>query len=309
MPDLIPTPPAPTAPDYATYTEPAFRAEFVADMTRVSPLQRQHPSGLCVLDYDPTEFDFRALVGDALAAQGLLDREALRQRGDRLEQLHELVDPVHQAHDASQQSGAARVLYEMPAAFTALYERLLGDVVLPQLGLGPAHAQRTPTFRVFFPNAPGYPGHTSYHSDLMLGHNPREVNVFVPLVACDRTRALQFAELPESLALLADYDYDFARFGRDTQLDPTLIARCQRICQPLRLEVGQIAVFDSRCVHAGPANRTGQTRVTFDARVLPARDLHGQQNRYHGRGRRRADFAVGAYFGAEPLGAASTACR
>ena len=295
-------PSARPAPDYANYTDPAFRPEFVADMERCSPFQARHPRGSAVLHYDPRRFDFCGLVGDTLAAAGLIDRVALAARGDRLEYLHELVAAEHQAMDSSQQSEAARALYEMPAQFGRLYEQLLAEVVVPQLGLGPAHFQRTPTFRVFFPHAPGYPGETSYHSDIMIGHNPREVNVFVPLVRCAETRSLLFAELPESLELLREYDYDFARFGRDTQEDAALMARCQRMCQPLRVDVGDVVVFDSRCLHAGPANQTDLTRVTFDARVLPVADHRPQRNVYRGRGRRRADFSIGAYFSAQPVG-------
>jgi hypothetical protein len=290
------------APDFADYREPAFRPEFVADMERVSPFQRQHASGVAVLHYDVRKYDFCGLVGDALASAGMIDRVALAARGNRLEYLHELVSAPNQVMDSSQQSAAARVLYEMPTAFGALYERLLAEVVLPHLTIGPAHFQRTPTFRVFFPNAPGYPGETSYHSDIMIGHNPREVNVFVPLVRCEATRSLLFAELPESLELLREYDYDFARFGLDTQNDPVLMERCARMCQPLQVDVGDVVVFDSRCVHAGPHNKTDLTRVTFDARVLPVADHAAQHNVYQGRGRRRADFSIGAYFSAHSIG-------
>src|SRR5262245_2421237 len=100
------------APDYAHYTDPAFLSEFAADMARTSLVQRRAANGIVRLAYDVREYDFRALVGDALAAAGLLDRAALRDRGDRLEQLHELIAREHQAMDGSQQSAAARVLYE-----------------------------------------------------------------------------------------------------------------------------------------------------------------------------------------------------
>lgn len=297
---------APTAPQYtfefADYTDPAFRAEFLTDMDRVSGLQRRHPTGKALLRYDPAAYDFRAVVGDTLAAAGMLDRAALAERGDRLEVLHELIAAEHQVMDGSQQSAAARVLYEMPAAFHALYERFLDEVVVPQLGLGPAHYQLTPTFRVFFPNAPGYPGPTSYHNDLMIGHNPREVNVFVPLVQCEATRSLLFAELPESLELLREYGHDLAAIGRGTRQDPALMARLEALCQPLRVGVGDVVLFDSRCLHAGPWNRTQETRVTFDVRVLPASEVATQRNTYRGLGRRRAAFVVGEYFSAHTVG-------
>lgn len=296
-------------PDYVNYTEPVFRDEFVADMERAGPLQHLAANGIVRLRYDTTAFDVRGLVGDALAAAGMCDREALADRADRLEQLHTLIAGEHQAMDRSQQSAAARVLYEMPAAFAALHERLMAEVVVPALGLGPAHCQRTPTFRVFFPNAPGYPGATSYHNDLMLGHNPRMVNVFVPLVRCEGSRSLLLADLPDSVALLREYGWDFAAFGRDTQENPALMARCERICRPLVADVGELFVFDSRCVHAGPHNRTDLTRVTFDSRLLPAAEIAGQRNAYFGRGRRRADFAVGAYYTPHALGHCTVATK
>jgi hypothetical protein len=204
--------------------------------------------------------------------------------------------------DSSQQCAAAKALYDLPAAFAGLYERLIAEVVVPQLGLGPVHLQRTPTFRVFCPRAPGYPGATTFHCDIMIGHNPREVNVFVPLVRCEGTRALLFAELPESLAVLREYDYDFARFGRDTQCDPVLQARLHELCRPLLVEPGQIVLFDPRCLHAGPHNTTALTRVTFDGRVLPLADRSTQRNDYRGLGRKQADFAPGAYFTGHAIG-------
>jgi hypothetical protein len=289
-------------PDYATYTEPSFRREFLADLARTSPLQRRWPNGIARLRYDVAQFPFRSLVGDALAAAGMVDRERLRARGDALETLQELVAREHQAMDVSQQSAAARVLYEMPAAFAALHERLLAEVVVPALGLGAAHCQRTPTFRVFFPRAPGYPGATSYHNDLMLGHNPREVNVFVPLVECEGSRSLLLAELAPSLAVLREYDGDFAAFARDTQTDERRIAQCAAMCVPVRARVGDVIVFDSRCLHAGPPNETPLTRVTFDTRLLPVAELATQANRYRGRGRRRAEFLPGEYFTAHAVG-------
>ncbi len=304
MQSLSPVEPASRAVlDYANYTEPTFRGEFTADMQRVSPLQRHHENGIARLRYDPKAYDFRALVGEALAAAGMIDRAALADRGDQLELLHELVAAENQVMDHSQQSAAARALYEMPSAFAVLHERLLAEVVVPALGIGRAHLQRTPTFRVFFPKAPGYLGATTFHNDIMIGHNPRAVNVFIPLVRCEASRSLLLAELAPSLQLLREYDYDFARFGRDTQDDRALMERCERICQPLAAEVGDIVVFDSRCLHAGPHNKTELTRVTFDTRILPVAEIATQGNAYQGRGRRRADFAVGAYFTPHAVGA------
>lgn len=290
------------APDYARYDEPAFCGEFLADMARTSPLQQRFPQGHTVLRYDPEHYDFRGLVADALAAAGMVDRETVRAHGGRLELLHEWIAPQHQAMDVSQQSAAARALYEMPVVFADLYRRFLAEAVLPQLCLGDAYYQTTPTFRVFFPHAQGYPGATTYHNDIMLGHNPREVNVFVPLVRCEGTRSLLFAGLDESLALLRDYGADFARFGRDTQQDERVKGELAAICRPLEVDVGDVVVFDARCLHAGPANTTPLTRVTFDVRLLPEADFATQQNRYQGRGRRRATFAPGTYFSADPVG-------
>ncbi len=216
--------------------------------------------------------------------------------------LHELVAAEHQAMDISQQSAAARALYEMPAAFDAIHRQLIADVVAPALQLGPLYLQGASTFRVFFSHAAGYPGATSYHNDIMLGQNPREVNVFVPLVRCEGGRSLLLAELSPSLATLRRYDSDFARFGRDTQGSAALQQELEGICRPLQVGVGDIVVSDSRCLHAAPPNATPLTRVTFDTRVLPVAALAGQQNRYQCRGRRRASFAIGDCFTAEPVG-------
>lgn len=288
---------------YASYTDPAFRAEFMADMERESPIAGRAPSGSFVLRYDPAEFDFRELVCEALVADGRLGETGAAACRTRLEELHQHLRPADQVMDASQQCAAARSLYAMPARFEALYERFVTQVVAAQLSLGPLYYQNVPTFRVFCPEAPGYPGPTSYHNDIAIGHNPREVNVFIPLVGCEGTRSLLLAELDDSLAVLREYQFDHDRFCRSAQQDPALQARCAAITRPLELEVGDVVVFDSRCVHAGPRNTTSRTRVTFDTRVLPSRDLAGQRNSYRGFGRRRAGFVPGDYFSSHTVGA------
>lgn len=283
-------------PAYVSYSDADFLVEFSNDMDRLCPLPGAD-DGRLALSYDPVQYDFRSCVVDTLIERGVIDSS---HREDtslyKLENLHKFMPPKDQVLDDTQQSAVAVALYEINLRFHSLYEKLIHDVLLPALQVEDVYWQVTPTFRVFFADSKGYPGKTSYHNDIMLGHNPREINVFLPLTSCEASRSLLLAPLSKSLDLLRPYHNDYARFAEDVQSSDDVQQRCESICSPLKMEVGEILVFDSRCIHAGPENRTEKSRVTVDFRLLPKSHIERQSNIYRGTGRMKALFAPGGAF-------------
>lgn len=293
-------------PAYVQYSEPGFLPEFEADMRRPCPVEGA-VNGHLRVSYDAQVYDFRSIIVEFLKARRFLSEgEHIATVSGALERLHEFVKLEDQMFDNTQHNAVAVALYDLKGEFDAIYQRFVAEVIVPQLNMGPVHFQKQPTFRVFFPHAEGYPGQTTYHSDLMLGHNPREVNVFLPFTTCEASRSLLMAPLAESLEMYEACKFDFAAFAAGVQERGALRQRCEEITAPLKMDVGEALIFDARCLHAGPPNQTELTRLTVDFRVLPASDLVDQTNQYRGTGRTKALFAPGGAFSEQTLPLADT---
>jgi hypothetical protein len=79
-----------------------------------------------------------------------------------------------------------------------------------------------------------------YHRDRNYNHPVEEINVWVPVTRATGTATIHIE----------------SSFGRGDH-------------QPVEVEVGQYAVFDSGLEHGNEVNREGYTRVSFDFRVIP----------------------------------------
>lgn len=288
------------APKYVRYEEQEFFREFSDDMNR-DCLIPGAVDGHLRISFDPAKYRFKKLIAEFLLTKGFIkDEEQSIAAGKNLETLHTSVDIKDQLLDETQHNAVAVALYDLQGRFIQEYETFVCEEIVPALGLGGLHWQVQPTFRVFFPYSKGYPGKTTYHNDLMLGHNPREVNVFLPFTSCINSRSLLMAPLGKSLDVCRQFNFDFAAFADAVQNDAALQQRCAQLCQPLEMDYGEALIFDSRCLHAGPPNMTDLTRVTIDFRVLPEQAIADQKNTYQGTGRRKALFAPGGVFSAEP---------
>ncbi len=91
-------------------------------------------------------------------------------------------------------------------------------------------------------------------------------------------------------------EYNFGVFAEAAQSDTAFQKTCENLCMPLEMGVGEVLVFDSRCLHAGPPNLTDKSRLTTDFRLLAQQDIANQQNRYRGTGRTKSLFAPGGAF-------------
>ena len=188
------------------------------------------------LRYDPAAYPFRDIIAAAIGSERLEDlRAGLPDEG---------VGEGASLYRNMEHTAAHRALYaglaEAPgAAFARTYLRFLREVIAPQYPGEGLYYQVRPSHRILFADTPGA---SRFHRDRDYGHHPAEVNYLVPQTRAYGTNALWIES--------ADGAGDFA---------------------PAELAVGEYLRFDgANRAHGARVNATGQTRVSFDFRVVPA---------------------------------------
>ena len=117
------------------------------------------------------------------------------------------------------------------------YERFIGEVIAPTVG-APIYAQLIPSIRF---HLPGNKAVGDYHtdSDHGYGHQKAAINFWVPLTPAYGTNALHI------------------QLGKDEE------------AIPIKVNPGHVLAFDAvNLLHGNEINKTGQTRVSFDFRVV-----------------------------------------
>lgn len=202
---------------------------------------------------------------------------------DRLEKLHEELLEEDQEVDEFLINNVTRVLYDLDKEFDTCYRGIL--LALRDL-LGPDfHWQSNATIRAHFPvKLPTKFKHNGvflgHHTDGMLGHPPREINVWLPLTRCSKSSSLQLLDLEASLQILDSFvrqrgltAFDYHNVGRqeffeflssDDGSRETLLAESNA----LDLSPGEFVIFDSRCIHGPSENIEPVSRFSIDLRLL-----------------------------------------
>eukprot|EP00759_Apiculatamorpha_spiralis_P010663 PhF_6_TR17407/c0_g1_i1/m.26646 len=143
---------------------------------------------------------------------------------------------------------ARQELYQCVAAdraFLAIYERLVQDVILPAIALEAGNKKKCVFWYQYPPSVRLQPGpcpdaFTRAHRDAEYGHQPGEINFWLPLTSHDMTQTSLWVESAPGVG-------DF---------------------HPLPLPYGQVAWFyGCLCYHYAPPNLSPFCRVSLDFRI------------------------------------------
>lgn len=214
--------------------------------------------------------------------------------GGKLDQLHLRVPKIAQDLDETQINDFTTLLYDLGPKFASVYRGFLRSTIASMFS-APIYFQRIPTIRVHFPNQEGFGTRQSWHSDIMLGHPPGEVNVWLPLTDAIDGNTMDILHRADSLPLMDMVGGDFTQFG--SAFDHA----CKTVARPVVMEQGKYLMFDPRCIHATQHNKTNKTRVSMDFRVIPVPALAALRRSYTGGGRRPQPFAPGGYYAEQTI--------
>ena len=258
--------------------------------------------------FGPRSFVVARLAGDGIDLGAAVRRELL-DRGlvgpdadlDDLGLVHRSIAADRQDLDAFQINDVTRAFYDVPESRVDLLRRLVADGVGPLLG-GRFLRQENMTLRFHFPEDEASAGRRDlFHTDVMLGHPPQMINVWVPVARTDAANSLSVVDVTTSRAVMLDHDFDFEAIATRIQYDDAFYDSIVAAATPVVLEPGDVLLFDARCLHAGQINRSDRTRISTDFRVIRPETLASLRKGYESGGRRIRRFVAGDFLEAQAV--------
>ena len=262
--------------------------DFITSLKRTSFIQMIDNSGHLVIDYNPEKFPFSSSMMDLLIERKFLKKPV------SLDQLHNYLPFEDMQVDKNQINNVIKSLYDTNQTITNLYQKFMSEIIANHIGEN-AYIQKTPTNRFSFPFSKGM-SYRDYHIDIMLGHPPEEINVWVPFTNSSLAKSFKILPLEYSLELLNKYNYDMQAIHFEIWNNNKLFDSLEKNSIFVDLRPGQALLFDSRCFHASVLNESNYTRVSMDVRIIPANAYDNLPFTYVGTGRRKSEFIVGDYY-------------
>jgi sporadic carbohydrate cluster 2OG-Fe(II) oxygenase/sporadic carbohydrate cluster protein (TIGR04323 family) len=149
--------------------------------------------------------------------------------------------------------------------FLNLYRSYIREVIYPLVG-SKFYYQKKPGIRLHLPGTKT----VQYHTDEWYGHGEDVLNFWSPLTKCYDTNSLYMTSLDDSVRVVERLENEKANMS---QINDALAA----ICKPLSLIPGSTYCFCSKIVHGAEENKTPDTRVSLDYRVLVDGDNPGSK--------------------------------
>lgn len=271
------------------------RNQFVKDLKSCGVLSNRFGTDHYYDSYDTVACDFAGEIRRLLVEKRVIRVE---QETLPLAQLHTILPEDLKALDESELNGVSRAFYETDDRFLQLYYRFVREVIAPLFDAD-LYFQTVPTIRFQFPHQTGFTWKPRIHTDVMLGHPPYGVNVWIPLTQAYGTNSMMIARMDDSMKLLEELEFDFETFAYRVQRDSEFWKRCASVSQPATMEYGSFLMFDPRCLHATQYNTTPHSRVSMDVRVIRRQDMEAMRLEYRGTGRKKLKFAPGHYYHAK----------
>ena len=200
------------------------------------------------LPYDAETYPFSTLVGEHLAVE-------------ELSRLHTSYRVPVLSRETEQHTDLHRKLYNIGTEFHDLYRRFVETWVVPLIGEEVVF-QAAPNLRF---QMPGSKAVNDWHTDQDHGHDPEEINFWVPLTSVTEHNCVWIESMDGT--------------------DPV----------PMPCEVGEVLIFDGAGRgHGNKVNTSDRTRVSFEFRVIP-------NSRYNDRPDKKStvmgkQFVLGGYF-------------
>ena len=277
------------------------RLLFMNDFLSNSYMMENFNKWNIVDNFNIENISFKESLIEELIEKKIADKNLLKQHNFELESLHKcLIGNDKDKLDSTEQNNVSINFYEISESLKAQYIALVKNYI-SKLFSEKIYYQEVPTFRFHFPHQKGYEWEDRYHSDIMLGHPPYELNVWIPLTSVYGSNSMRLTSLEDSMNFISHDNYDFELFVKNVQYDNNIIDELKEKSNPLELKYGQYVIFDPRCLHCTQNNLTDITRISMDIRIITESNLKKYSRDYRTTGRKKMFFLPGYYFSKESV--------
>lgn len=151
--------------------------------------------------------------------------------------------------------------------------------------------QKFPTFRVHMPHLSAKKYYPYFHSDILFGHPPYEINIFANLnyPTNNEGHGLILLDLKRSLSIYKKYQYSIDKLLSDHKQLYNKFAIHAKLYNSVSKN---LLLFDTRTFHSVmPLNN--HTRISIDVRIVPMVEYIKFSSIYKGTGRKQVKFIPG----------------
>lgn len=273
---------------------------FLKDLHSKSQIMKLFDSWSYQDNFNIEEVNFRDTIIEELLKKNLINEKLFSKHGRKLEKLHLSLNDEYKNLDESEQNKISISFYETSKNINNLYVKFIKDIISPYFK-DPVYYQAVPTFRFHFPNQLGYNWKDRYHTDIMLGHPPYEINIWLPFTKTYDSNSIRITPYEESMNFLKSCNYDFELFAEQVQYNDEISDMLRKSSNAINMNYGQFIMFDPRCLHCTQHNITNDTRVSMDIRIITKEELRKYSRQYRTTGRKKMLFTPDNYFSNKPV--------
>ena len=142
--------------------------------------------------------------------------------------------------------------------FLKMYKSFLQEVIAP-LFPDRIYFQKQPTIRFNFPSSQSFKYNRRFHSDIMLGHPPKEINLWFSLTDAFSSNSLRYINLEKSKLFFDECKNSYDILAEKVQYDEGFKKKLDLKSHSIDIKYGQYFLFDSRCLHCTQRNTTNTT--------------------------------------------------
>jgi hypothetical protein len=209
---------------------------------------------------------------------------------DQLEALHEVLSQSCMQYDI--ESGVNKIsglLYDMGDSFIGHYHDFVRETLRQHFKF-PFYFQKTPTIRIQTPGGDADKHYPRYHNDLMYGHPPGEINIWIPLTNPVELQGHGFKMHNKEMSKVLIWENpNFIERAVSDRVFNNCVSACSKNIQT---SLGKFLAFDSRCLHSAYPMQS-HTRISIDVRIIAVDDFNALDQEYRGSGRMQVLFAPG----------------
>lgn len=250
--------------------------------------------------YDTEILNFKDAIISELISKEIVSESDFKKHDYNLDELHLCLKDNIKSLDNSEQNKISISFYETSKQIQEIYIKFISDIISPIFDKR-IHYQVVPTFRFHFPNQKGYKWKDRYHTDIMLGHPPYELNIWLPFTKVFDTNSMRLTSLNDSEEIYKICNNDFENLAEKCQYDDDFISLLSSKSSPLNMEYGEFIIFDPKCLHCTQHNTTNKTRISMDIRIMLENNFEKYSREYKTTGRKKMLFSPGYYFSKESV--------